>query len=370
VRETRVNSGRKVLHCPKPLASFVTENGSGSVAQYFKDGIDNARGADALRDKLKTIADTAYNDDNAHILIFYLYMSKDRLLIEHILGNANKLFASEGVCDLDKDVAVVNALYSTPVRLEEPPADTDRNREEYRTRRDEVAGPDDASGSSESGSAIDRDLDFSVQSINIMGQVLRNFPADLRADLKLRLTKESYDLSLRTLRSFLRFMASNVEGFRREMFTYFKLLQPFSRKLDEQLWAAADKAVRALAEVIIFGTIKRISVSVGTEDLRDTYEAVRTVAGEDHIPTRLIDLAIKLDHFAHIPESDVEDLKRRLQRNPVVYTTLRVLVSEFLYLFPVDYKVRQRMIKLLDFQPGAATMSASKRVKKIVARSK
>lgn len=29
-RETRVNSGRKDLHSPKPLVSLVTENGSGS----------------------------------------------------------------------------------------------------------------------------------------------------------------------------------------------------------------------------------------------------------------------------------------------------------------------------------------------------
>jgi putative transposase len=29
-RENRVNSGRKDVHCPKPLTSFVTENGSGS----------------------------------------------------------------------------------------------------------------------------------------------------------------------------------------------------------------------------------------------------------------------------------------------------------------------------------------------------
>jgi hypothetical protein len=28
--ETRVNRGEKDLHCPKPLISFVTENGSGS----------------------------------------------------------------------------------------------------------------------------------------------------------------------------------------------------------------------------------------------------------------------------------------------------------------------------------------------------
>lgn len=29
MRETRVNRGEKDLHCPKPLISFVTENGSG-----------------------------------------------------------------------------------------------------------------------------------------------------------------------------------------------------------------------------------------------------------------------------------------------------------------------------------------------------
>ena len=47
------------------------------------------------------MADSAYNDENAHILIFYLYMSKDRLLMEHISGNARGLFASEGMSDLE-----------------------------------------------------------------------------------------------------------------------------------------------------------------------------------------------------------------------------------------------------------------------------
>ena len=337
------------------------------VAQYFKDGIDNAKGADLLRERLKAIADLAYNDENAHILIFYLYMSKDRALIEHILGNAQRLFASEGSCDLDRDVEFLNTVYGAPARLEEPSADTDLNREEYRRRRDEA---DKQEGDASRDAAGDRDIDFSFQSINIMGQVLRNFPADLRADLKLRLARESYALSLRTLRSLLGFLRANLDTFRKDMFDYLKLLQPFSRKPDEELRDVADKAVRFFAELAIFATIKRISVSVGTEDLRDTYQAVRQEAGEGHVPTRLIDLAIRLDHFARIPESDVADLKARVQGNPVAYTTLRLLVGEFLYLFPVDYKVRQRMVTLLDFQPGAATMSGAKRVKRLVTATK
>lgn len=337
------------------------------AAQYLHDGISNVKGAEALRQKLKALADNAYNEENAHILIFYLYMSKDRVLMEHILDNAKKLFADKGPCDLDSDVAFVNALYSAPPRLVAPSPETERNREEYLAQRDEAA---ESQRENEPGQDKDMlTLDFAFQSLNIMGQVLRNFPGDLRADLKLRLTQESYQLGLRILRGFLVFLQTNIEAFRRDMVEYLKLFQPFSRKRDDQLQAAADKAVIALTEMALFGIIKRISMSVGVEELKETYETVRGMAGEDHIPTRMIDLLIKLDHFARIPEADVKDLKERLQANPAVYTTLRMFVGEFLYLFPVDYKVRQRMIELLDFQPGAPTLSADKRVKKLKATS-
>ncbi|MGA9471556.1 MAG: metallophosphoesterase [Terriglobales bacterium] len=206
------------------------------LAQYFKDGIDNVRDAEPLRERLGRIADNAYEDDNAHTLIFYLYMSKDRMVIEHILHNAQKLFADGGTSDLNSDVQFANALYGTPPKLEAPPEDTDRNREEYRARRDEAADSEDTlSSPHKSDNLEDRDLEFSSQSMNIMGQVLRNFPADLRADLKMKLTRESYNLGLRTLHTFLKFLEANTETFRRDMFAYFKPLQPFAQKTDKEV---------------------------------------------------------------------------------------------------------------------------------------
>ena len=59
-------------------------------------------------------------------------------------------------------------------------------------------------------------------------------------------------------------------------------------------------------------------------------------------------------------------------KNMELYDFCRIvilLVAEFLYLFPVDYKVRQRMIDLLDFQRGPATISATKMVKPLVTRT-
>jgi hypothetical protein len=40
VRENRVKSGRKDLHCPKPLTSLVTENGSGSKPEKVSLSLD------------------------------------------------------------------------------------------------------------------------------------------------------------------------------------------------------------------------------------------------------------------------------------------------------------------------------------------
>lgn len=334
------------------------------VAEYLHDGISNIRDAALLRKKLHDMADNAYNEQNAHILIFYLYMSKDRDLMEYILRNAKALFASEGTSDLNDDVAFVNALYEKTPKLEAPPEDTDKNRMQYRERQDKAAESEDVDPRP-SDDPESRRMDFAFQSMNIMGQVLRNFPADLRADLKLALMQESYYLGLRALRVFLCFLSANSEEFRREMFSYFRMLQPFSRRPDAEVQTAADKAVRGFAELVVFGAIKKISNSAGSEELRETYATVRHIAGEDHVPTRMIDLAIRLDHFAQIPERDVEDLKEQLKRNPSVYMVLRMLVGEFLYLFPVEYRVRQRMIKLLDFHPGASTLTGPKKIKRL-----
>ncbi len=46
MRETRVNSGRKDLHCPKPLVSAATENGSGpeDIGGDYYDAFETAEG--------------------------------------------------------------------------------------------------------------------------------------------------------------------------------------------------------------------------------------------------------------------------------------------------------------------------------------
>jgi hypothetical protein len=45
--------------------------------------------------------------------------------------------------------------------------------------------------------------------------------------------------------------------------------------------------------------------------------------------------------------SDIEDLEASLSSSPVPYNILRALVADYLYLFPVNYKERQKLTSLL-----------------------
>jgi hypothetical protein len=188
--------------------------------------------------------------------------------------------------------------------------------------------------------------EFAFKSLQVMGQVLRNFPGELKADLKLQLADESYQLGMRALTSFLRTIEIHAETFR--AFVERQLTKYRARPYPE-VAKEASQVLAFLAQASIYGMIKRVSFSVGLEDLRETYEAVRKKAGESDIPTRLIDLAIHLDHFPRVPISDIESLERSLTGNIVAYNTLRILVADYLYLFPVGYKERQKLIALLKF---------------------
>ena len=46
-----------------------------------------------MRIRLLDVADHIYFEDYANIVIFYVYLTKDRDLIQHILDNARKTFA-------------------------------------------------------------------------------------------------------------------------------------------------------------------------------------------------------------------------------------------------------------------------------------
>ena len=333
------------------------------------------------------MADSADISDNVHILIFYLYLTKDRRLIERIQSNANKLFTSYEICNLIKDVEFLNRVPTQPLPVIAPSADTVKNQNEYREMKDTLAegleqiiveksavanieteddnispqnDNEDEGQLSEELIAKVREIRSALNSLQIMGQVLRNFPSDLRADLKLELASASYRLGFRVIRRILAELEGSFDRIQARIRQELESDEEASEMGESSVIEKVNSTIMTMVQVTIFGIFKRMSFCIGLEELKDVYQAIREESGEDHIPTRLLDLSIRLDHLGNIPINDVVDLEHRLRRNGLIYTILRLMIAEFLYLFPVDFKLRQKMVSLLQL---SVPMTEEKKVK-------
>jgi hypothetical protein len=311
------------------------------VAKFFQEN------QAASQTELLQLADYIYNDTNANILIFYVYLTKDSVLIKHLTNSAKKIYDEYEPCDMESDVNFLNILYpQDPAPLTLPSSDARTNRDDYNRKQD------DANESLEQQKDTDEAVDFkydrhlreaikiniAFKTLQILGQILRNFPGSLEGQLKLQITRECYELGMRTLRALLKFAEINLEGLRAWLS---ELISERTGISDRDLAGRADRAILWLTIAAGFGSIKRISYAVGHQELMPTYQKV--LAENNSLAIRMIDVAVKLDHFEDIPEIELRRLRAEVKDNVYAYTIMRDIVGDFLYLNSVDYRSMQSL---------------------------
>lgn len=322
------------------------------VARYLNSR-NSGITAESTAEALRQMADRIHYEDHANILIFYVYLSRDPALIAYLISCAKRIYADHSPCNLDSDVAFVNALYTDTKPLMLPSGDAADHREEERERLDAAAGEEGLTQASMKTVVYADDLEdllkvnFAFKTLNVLGHVLRNFHGSLEGDVKRDIAMECYGLGLRTLRAVLRIAEVNLE----ELRTYFARLIREHRSITgvTELAHSTDGALIWLTLGCTFGIIKRISTAVGLQELSGTYADVLQELGPA-IPGKLIDLCIRLDHFRAIPLDDIESMASDLRSNHFTRRVLRDLVANHMYLNKVDYRSRQRLGALLDIR--------------------
>jgi hypothetical protein len=339
------------------------------VAKYLADNLRDKNEQGRIRATLEDLADKVYSEEYSSILMFVVYKTQDVDLIEHILQNATRIYGRYTPCDFENDVEFVNRLNKEPARVLLPSTDVRENIEENRRRLDaaDQEAPRDVLSREDEPVIYTEELnDFlkiniALKTLQIMGQVLRNFAGALRKDLKLEIARSAYQLGLRTLNAVLRMGESNLEGLRSYMAAFIREHRAFD---DRELEQKADQAVVWLTRRIAYGFVKTISYAVGHPMLEETYKDVLKQEGE-RTSIRLVDLSVKLDHFSRFPEDEVLAMWEKLRRrNFFSSTVLRDMVLNYLYLFPLDYETRQTVGAKLQIETGSPAMIAG-RLKKL-----
>jgi predicted MPP superfamily phosphohydrolase len=325
------------------------------VARYFRDAMRLDEHRPKFETKLQEMVDSVYYDEYMNILMFVLYLTKDAKLIQHIVGRAKQIFGNSDPCDFDGHIRFINKLYTEPPKL----ILTSTSYEQARERERQDIDEDEAIDASEDSDAAVKSvvynenlqdlvkLNFAFKTLQLMGQILRNFPGSLDRDTKLELTRECYLLGLRSLRAILASAEQNLEDFRSYVAEIIKAHRPIMS--ESEVARTADEAILWLARRCAFGMMKRISYAVGLEILVETYKRVLQSTGESR-PFRLIDLTVKLDHFTVFPRNDLEDVWSETENDQFCQMIVTDLIVNHLYLIPVDDRTKQSVCTLLKIK--------------------
>ncbi len=320
------------------------------AARYINENLRTAAHGESLRASVKEMTQKLYVEEYANIVIFLVYLTKDEGIISGILSHAKSLYAEYEPCDLDTHLDFVKHLTGKPLPLALDDRSLQEHNEEVLGRMDEanalIATQEEEEAREKESQQIEDvlQLNAAVKTLEVMGQILRNFPGSLPGDLKLEIARESYMLGLRTIQAIYAMLEHNLDDVR----LFFSEVLKHVRHLEDpkELAKQTDSFLYAMIFLTSYGMIKRVSYAVGSEQLEETYKLI----SDSRTPTSvaLIDLSIKLDHFRRFPMGEVKEIKKLAEKNGFATSLLRRMVRDHLYLYPVNLRVRQQVCAELD----------------------
>ena len=321
------------------------------VASYFATHLRLQKYETELRASVEYIVHHLHVEDYANVLIFLTYLTSDEEIIRLVMDRAKEQYPSYQPCNLREDFDFLAEMVSVDINNLPPLDDPDdpETQLRYRERTDDGEATD-WQYEDEDAVITERQLDeflqinVALKVMQILGQIARNIPGTLPADLKLELVEHGYLVGLRIMQYVLSQARDNLK----------EIIQFFAARLQQELHITDSKELAERSGVVLadlmlmagFGIIQRTSYAMGSGDLAETYKALRT--GELETAYRLIGASIKMDHFTSFPKKEIENLYTGLERHPLSRIILRWLVRDYFNKYPGDRVLRQSVCSRLE----------------------
>jgi hypothetical protein len=297
-------------------------------------------------------------EEYSNILMFLTHLSKDAFILFEILNQAGEIFKEFEPAKLENDIESLNKLAIEMPRLVYKDMEVKKHREDKLIAMDEmVQSQKEASADRETAIEEERKrktlptetmdlmskLNVAYKTVEILGQILKNYYGSIKATEKYFLAEEAYKLGLRTLKAFITFVTVNVDGLNEKIQRHIE--QQGNTANRDEILNKVGKLLFSLSCAISYTLIKKVSDSVGSENLYDTFEDVSYK--NPFMSVKLIEMSIKLDQSRSLSYNDVRDLKDATEGNVLARSLLGLLVIDHFYMFDTNYQTKQRICGLL-----------------------
>ena len=335
---------------------------------FLAKRLANAISDEAIRDRVRHMCDRLHIDEYANIALFLIHHSNDKFVLDCIRRSAESLLHGQPKFALE--VASENGLLNKVNRLPSPlgiqileDRDPDLEQEKNLRERDFIEAnhldnEDDSSTDTELSEEPMNALDILAQAgvaaktVELVGQVLRNYYGSLRIDTKVDLGQDAIDLALRALYSFFDLLVSDdfeiVDVLATAQREYEREhLKPSARRDEKELERWAREFAFSVLSVVARIIIRKVATALGSEQLKPTLEKV--VPKDASLAYRMVEIAALLDGPTGIPRGKIESMVGNLKNNSLGFQVLRDLTAQRVYRYPTEYKDKQWLAEKLNF---------------------
>jgi predicted phosphodiesterase len=337
------------------------------VAYYLAENIQKAD----TRREIRQLCRRLYHRETADILLFLSHLSNDDLVHTEMLNAADELMRGAPDANFTTDVEPLNRLEQTAPKLALPEGDPDKHRLESLQQKDAQTtclSSSEADGSIISAVPQDSDslahemlqLPAAFKAIQILGQYARNHADTASIEIKEKVVEGIFMLAKRLLGWFLNLLQADLPSIAGELAQTYKEEQPDIAR--DELLKQIGRHVFSTFELLCFVVTKHVSQSMA-HDLIEPLSKAAAVEMKD-IPTQFFDFGVSLERPGFIDLERLRHLKATTATNPFTTTLLRMMVLHHLYLYNVNYKVKQAAFSLLEVeQPKSILNQQTKRLK-------
>lgn len=323
------------------------------VASWMKSNKNTHDFSGEINKMLSEFINNIGLDDYTNMLIFYFYLTKDYDSLALVKVRVDKLFSSMTPCDFDDNVKFLNSSSPTISGFMMGESRDESYRKKHFKQLDKASA-----GSNKKIIKIEEKPDNSLstneqshfgvinQTVQLVGQILRNFPGSLLGTTKLELVSGCYKAVLRGINYWLALVENNYDSVRKMVC---KLMAKDDGNIGEkEQEIVANIVTHHVAMLTCLMQIKTLARALGSEQLSSTYEKI--IQADNSVSNQLIDMALKLGHFSSISVRDIVNFHLCVKDNSLVDNMLKSLLLERFYFYEVDFGHRQTLCSKLGIK--------------------
>lgn len=313
-----------------------------------------------VKEKVQYMSSRLYNETYGNIIIFVCHFANNSEVIDDVVLNAYYTLGNYSEFDFTKSNPIFSEIKDAvealiPLTIASNDAAVADNKDKQLMHMDEVGIND---GHVDNGEIIiddevsDKEKDMAavvsaLKTIEVLGQILQNYPIQIKGSDKLDIISEMQKLGMRSVQAIidtLRYLEQDLVDYIYERACRSK--KDLSR---EEVVIQTHRFINMLVTGMARGMIHEVAVSLKSEHLLCAAEKALTT--DSSISSKLVLMDLKLNCLNKVDYNEIYNLKKAFDRGNEQFASriLDSLVGYFLNYNYCDHALRAKLCALCGF---------------------